>query len=126
MRINFVTQSYPPEPAGPAYAPAIGLTQRGHEVNVLAGFPNYPTGRIYDGYSLKPYSRERGTDGITVHRVPIYPSHDANAVKRMGNYLSFMTSASVGIGLHPRYYARSPAPVRGQVRGVKTSLCLSE
>ena len=95
MRVNFVTQWYPPEPAGPAYAPAIGLTQRGHEVNVLTGFPNYPTGRIYDGYSLKPYSRERGTDGITVHRVPIYPSHDANAVKRMGNYLSFATSASV-------------------------------
>jgi len=95
VRVNFVTQWYPPEPAGPAYAPAIGLTQRGHEVNVLTGFPNYPTGRIYDGYSLKPYSRERGTDGITVHRVPIYPSHDANAVKRMGNYLSFATSASV-------------------------------
>ena len=119
MRVNFVTQRYPPEPAGPAYAPAIGLTQRGHEVNVLTGFPNYPTGRIYDGYSLKPYSRERGTDGITVHRVPIYPSHDANAVKRMGHYLSFATSTSVGIGFHPRYYARSqvhlPASVRGQV-----------
>lgn len=95
MRINFVTQWYPPEPAGPAYAPAIGLTQRGHEVNVLTGFPNYPTGRIYEGYSLKPYARERGADGITVHRVPLYPNHDANAVKRMGNYLSFATSASV-------------------------------
>ncbi len=119
MRVNFVTQRYPPEPAGPAYAPAIGLTQRGHEVNVLTGFPNYPTGRIYDGYSHKPYLRERCTDGITVHRVPIYPSHDANAVKRMGHYLSFATSTSVGIGFHPRYYARSqvhlPASVRGQV-----------
>ena len=101
MKINFVTQWYPPEPAGPAYAPALGLTQRGHEVNVLTGFPNYPTGQIYDGYAVRPYARELGTDGVTVHRVPLYPSHDANAVKRMGNYLSFATSATLAAQVLP-------------------------
>lgn len=94
MRINFVTQWYPPEPAGPAYAPAVGLTQRGHDVHVLTGFPNYPSGQLYDGYSLRPHTVERGADGITVHRVPLYPSHDASALKRMGNYLSFAASAT--------------------------------
>ena len=117
MRANFVTRWCPPEPAGRAYASAIGLTQRGHEVNVLTGFPNYPTGRLYDGYSLKPYSRERGTDGTTVHRVPMYPSHYVNAVERMGNYLSFMTSASVGIGLHhPLLCSQPSAPSRTRTR----------
>ena len=102
MKINFVTQWYPPEPAGPAYAPALGLTERGHEVNVITGFPNYPTGKLYPGYSLKPYLREHGDDGITVHRVPLIPSHDSNAVKRMANYLSFAASASIAAQALPK------------------------
>ena len=33
-------------------------------------------------------------DGIPVHRVALYPSHDQSAVRRAANYLSFAISAS--------------------------------
>ena len=29
-----------------------GLIEEGHEVEVLTGMPNYPYGKIYDGYSF--------------------------------------------------------------------------
>src|SRR5665647_2347722 len=90
MRIAFVTQWFPPE-QGTFVAAAIadGLAERGHEVHVLTGFPNYPTGRLQVGYPLRPYRREIRSDRVVVHRAPLFPSHDASAGKRAANYLSF-------------------------------------
>ena len=95
MRIGFVTQWFPPEPGTMVPAGiADGLASRGHEVHVLTGFPNYPTGKLQDGYSLRPYRRDLRSDRVTVHRAPLYPSHDRGAVKRAANYLSFAISAA--------------------------------
>lgn len=95
MRIAFVTQWFPPEP-GTLVAAAIarGLGERGHEVHVLTGFPNYPTGKLQPGYPLRPYRRDAFSSNVTVHRAALYPSHSASAAKRMLNYLSFGISAS--------------------------------
>jgi glycosyltransferase involved in cell wall biosynthesis len=92
----FVTQWFPPEP-GTVVASSIaeGLAGRGHTVDVLTGFPNYPTGKLHRDFPLKPYRRDVYSEAITVHRAPLYPSHDRSAVKRMANYLSFAASASV-------------------------------
>lgn len=95
MRIGFVTQWFPPEPGTvvPA-AIAEGLRGVGHDVDVLTGFPNYPTGKLLDGYRIRPYQREETPSGATVHRAPLWPNHDSRAVARMGNYLSFAVGAS--------------------------------
>ena len=95
MRIAFTTQWFPPEP-GTLVAAGIadGLAERGHEVHVLTGFPNYPTGKLQAGYPLRPYRREIRSGRVTVHRAPLFPSHDESATKRMANYLSFGVSAS--------------------------------
>lgn len=93
MRIGFVTQWFPPEPATVALAIAEGLAARGHDVQVLTGFPNYPNGVLHDGYPLRPYRRDIVGD-VTVHRAPLYPSHDRSALRRMINYASFGVSAS--------------------------------
>lgn len=98
MRIGFVTQWYDPEVGSAAIPGAIAraLTYRGHTVEVVTGFPNYPTGRLYDGYRMRPYMWE-SIRGIAVHRLPLYPSHDSSAARRAANFLSFMLSAgSVG------------------------------
>lgn len=29
---------------------ALGLQERGHQVTVLTGIPNYPNGSVFDGY----------------------------------------------------------------------------
>ncbi|HEY5178845.1 MAG TPA: glycosyltransferase family 4 protein [Dermatophilaceae bacterium] len=95
MRIAFATQWFPPEP-GTLVAAAIadGLAKRGHEVHVLTGFPNYPTGKLQAGYPLRLYRREIRSDRVTVHRAPLFPSHNASAIKRMANYLSFGVCAA--------------------------------
>lgn len=95
-RIGMVTQWYDPE-RGSAAQPGIisrSLARRGHRVDVVTGFPNYPTGTVYPGYRVRPYQRER-IGPVTVHRAPLYPSHDTNPVRRAANYLSFATAASV-------------------------------
>lgn len=96
MRIAFITQWYDPEVGSAAIPGAVvrALQQRGHEVEVITGFPNYPTGRLYEGYRVRPYRREE-IRGVVVHRVPLYPNHDSSAVRRIINFLSFMVSATV-------------------------------
>lgn len=95
MRIGFVTQWFPPEP-GTLVAAAIadGLAGRGHQVDVLTGFPNYPTGTLQEGYPLQRYRRDDRSAGVTVHRAPLYPSHDSSSLRRTANYLSFAVAAS--------------------------------
>ena len=44
------------------------------------------------------YQREHLTDGLDVHRSPIYASHDSHPLHRMGNYLSHAASATVVSG----------------------------
>lgn len=100
MRIGFVTQWFPPEPGTHVAAGiATGLAERGHEVDVVTGFPNYPSGQLLDGWSQRPYQREEYAPGVTLHRSPLYPSHDTSAVHRMANYLSFATSATMTANL---------------------------
>lgn len=66
-------------------------------MRVLTGFPNYPTGKIFAGYQQRWFHRE--TDGfVQVRRVPLYPSHDTNGVKRAVNFLSFASTSTAAVG----------------------------
>lgn len=94
-RILIVCQYYWPE--GPTYAEdlALGLTQRGHRVRVITGYPNYPDGKLYPGYRQRWRSKER-IRGIPVLRVPLFVDHSASAFRRALNYLTFgFSSATV-------------------------------
>lgn len=103
-RILFVSQWYAPE-AGDGGVPrgiATALRDRGHNVEVLTGLPNYPDGKLYPGYRIRPYQREE-RDELTIHRAPLYFSHDTNARRRATNYLSFAAaSTAVGLARIPR------------------------
>ncbi|WP_257314211.1 glycosyltransferase family 4 protein [Geothrix fuzhouensis] len=94
MRILLLTQYFDPEPMLKGLPFAKELVRQGHEVEVLTGFPNYPGGEFYPGYRLRLFQREV-IDGITVLRVPLYPSHDAGGFRRMANYLSFASAAAI-------------------------------
>ncbi len=89
-----LTQWFDPEPTFKGLAFARELTRLGHQVEVLTGFPNYPGGKVYQGYRIKWVQRET-IDGISIIRVPLYPSHDSSALKRIANYISFAFSAAV-------------------------------
>ncbi|MGR3062240.1 glycosyltransferase family 4 protein [Vibrio vulnificus] len=94
MKILLLTQWFDPEPTFKGLLFAQALRDEGHEVEVLTGFPNYPGGKVYDGYKILPYQKEI-LDGIVVHRVPLYPSHDSSALKRIFNYVSFAVTSSI-------------------------------
>lgn len=91
MKILLLTQWFDPEPTFKGLLFAQALRDEGHEVEVLTGFPNYPGGKVYEGYKIRAYQKDI-VDGITIHRAPLYPSHDGSAMKRVFNYLSFAIS----------------------------------
>lgn len=97
VKILLLTQWFDPEPTFKGLLFAKTLRDKGYDVEVLTGFPNYPGGKIYKGYKISLYQKEI-IDGITIHRVPLYPSHDGSALKRIFNYVSFLLS-SILIGL---------------------------
>lgn len=92
MKVLLLSQWFKPESAFKGLPLAKALCDRGHQVEVLTGFPNYPSGRIYPGYRVRPWQRER-FDGIPVIRTALYPSHDRSSIRRIANYLSFAASA---------------------------------
>ena len=119
MNILLLTQWFDPEPCLKGLAFARALQRQGHEVSVLTGFPNYPSGKIYPGYRQRWRTQEL-IEGISVTRVPLYPSHDRSAARRMLNYVSFALSSLVGIVLLPRpdvvyVYAPPPSAALGAV-----------
>jgi glycosyltransferase involved in cell wall biosynthesis len=73
---------------------AAGLAERGHDVVVLTGQPNYPSGRFAPGYGW--FGRRRETyRGAAVVRVPLVARGGGGAVRLALNYLSFAFFASV-------------------------------
>lgn len=93
MRILIVSQYYPPEAVPLPADLARGLAARGHQVRVLTGYPNYPSGKVFPGFKQRWRSVEK--DGsVEVRRVPLFADHSQSAVKRLLNYVSFAVSAS--------------------------------
>ncbi|SEE43390.1 glycosyltransferase family 4 protein [Pseudomonas anguilliseptica] len=66
------------------------LDEQGHEVVVSTGKPNYPDGKIFDGYSAKGTQYERYLGNIDVLRVPLWPRGEGGAKNLILNYLSFV------------------------------------
>jgi colanic acid biosynthesis glycosyl transferase WcaI len=77
---------------GLSFTEALG--QRGFDVTVITGTPNYPSGKIYPGYKNRWHTKQQQR-ATMVHQVALYPSHDANVLKRILNYVSFFATASV-------------------------------
>jgi colanic acid biosynthesis glycosyl transferase WcaI len=67
--------------------------QRGHQVTVITGVPNYPTGKIFDAYQEQP-SAFVEYEGAEVVRVPMLP-RGTGGLRLMLNYLSFVLSSSI-------------------------------
>ena len=61
---------------------AKGLRQKGHDITVLTGMPNYPEGRLYPGYSAFTIKMERH-EGIKIVRVPMVPKGRGNAARML-------------------------------------------
>jgi glycosyltransferase involved in cell wall biosynthesis len=127
VKILYVSQYFPPEMGAPA-ARAAELARRwaeaGHQVSVLTGFPNHPTGVVPEEWrprlrrliyhellsqkgpqtsNLKPNPRKSGvrdsdsdeTCGVEIFRTWLWPLPNRKAHERMRNYVSFFISAAL-------------------------------
>lgn len=93
VQILLISQYYPPESALISSTLARSLIDMGHQVRVLTGFPNYPEGKLFEGYRQR--WRYRELDGsVQVLRVPLWVDHSNSPLKRMLNYASFGVSAA--------------------------------
>ncbi len=95
MRILFLTDNFPPETNAPAtrtFQHARVWVESGHEVTIVTGAPNFPTGRVYEGYRNRFRAVEEMA-GIRVVRVWTYVTPNKGFVRRSLDYLSFMLSA---------------------------------
>jgi len=88
MRILVVTQYYWPENFRINDIVA-GLYERGYEVTVLTGMPNYPGGKFFSGYSFFGKSHECN-NGVNVYRVPVIPRGSGGFARLIANYISFV------------------------------------
>lgn len=77
------------------------MVGRGHEVTVLTGQPNYPSGRFFPGYGWA-LPRTEIYQGARVIRVPLVPRGAAGAIRLALNYLSFVIFGALGVWLRLR------------------------
>ena len=94
IKIMLLTQWFDPEQTIKGVLFAKELLNQGFEVEVVTGFPNYPGGKLYPGYKLRLLQREK-IDGVSITRVPLYPSHNGSSLKRVFNYISFGFSSMI-------------------------------
>lgn len=104
MHIVICTQYYPPEIGAPQNRLS-ELAQKfmgeGHQVTVLTAMPNYPTGKIHEGYG--GLIKRENLDGVNVIRTAIFPTHSPSFFKRLTNYFTFVVTAALfGTLLLPR------------------------
>jgi len=93
VRILIVSQYYFPE-SFRVNDVAKGLVERGHEITVLTGQPNYETGSFFEGHSTFSPS-ESTVDGTKVLRFPLIARGNGTGLRLAINYLSFALSSSV-------------------------------
>ncbi len=117
MNYLLMGQNFPPEPgtaASDLHDLALALLERGHEVTVLTGYPNYPHGTLYAGYRRRPYTSERLPDGIRVVRAWHLMTKNWNSTRgRLGVYLSLACSSLLLAPLLGKFdliYFSSPPP----------------
>jgi hypothetical protein len=100
MKILFITDNFPPEVNAPAtrtYGFCKQWVEMGAEVTVITCAPNFPRGKVYDGYTNRLLQKEK-VDGIEVIRVWSYINANEGFIKRTLDYLSFAFS-SFWVGL---------------------------
>jgi colanic acid biosynthesis glycosyl transferase WcaI len=100
VKILYVSQYFPPEMGAPA-ARAAELSKHwarmGHEVTILTGFPNHPTGVVPREWRsrFRRLHHTETVDGVCVVRTWLWPLPNRKGHERIRNYASFCFSSAI-------------------------------
>ena len=121
MHILFLTDNFPPEsnaPASRTFEHCREWVRAGHQVTVITCAPNFPKGKVFDGYRNRLWQQEV-MSGIRVIRVWSYITANEGFVKRILDYQSFMLSATLAapfvrgvdvvVGTSPQFFTACAA-----------------
>lgn len=100
MRILYFSQFYGPENIAAAFRAvdhSCDWIRSGHEVTVFTGWPNYPTGRLFDGYEMVPL-REESINGVRVFRSASKIQPNTSFEKRIESGVSFVANGLRNLG----------------------------
>ena len=100
MKILYVSQYFPPEmgaPAARAAELAHHWAQAGHDVSILTGFPNHPTGIVPAEWQrrLRRLTFKEKAGRVDVFRTWLWPLPNRKPHERMRNYASFCLSSAL-------------------------------
>lgn len=121
MRILVVTQYFYPEQFK-INDLCDALVERGHEVTVYTGFPNYPDGHLFKGYGLTgPYFEKVGK--VNVIRSPLITRGKKKGVRLVFNYFSFFFFSTILApfmvkGSFDKIFVYEPSPVTVAIPGI--------
>ncbi len=117
MHVMISAQYFWPESVGAGvwlHQLATDLVSKGHRVTMLTAFPNYPEGRVFDGYRGRLFMREE-VDGVEVIRIYIHATPSKSFWPLAFSFGSFCASAMVGAILASRpdviYCVLPPLPL---------------
>ena len=105
MRILVLSERYLPEIAAPCFRIADHARtwiEEGHDVTVVTCAPNFPRGKVFDGYKNRLYQEEM-IDGVRVIRLWSYTAPNQGVFRRTLDYLSFMFMAILFCWKYPRF-----------------------
>ena len=128
MHILFLTDNFPPEvnaPASRTHEHCRLWVAAGNQVTVITCAPNFPKGRVFDGYR-NAWRQEEIIDGIRVIRVWSYITANEGFTRRVLDYLSFMATATLGslgvrkvdivVGTSPQFFTACAAHAVGLLK----------
>lgn len=130
MKILFFSENFPPESNAAAtrvYERAVYWADWGHDVTVITQAPNFPEGRLFDGYRNK-WRQVETMSGIRVVRVKTYMAENSGVARRTLDFLSFMASGWVAglrearpdvvVSTSPQFFAAVAGWAVGAARGI--------
>ena len=128
MHILFLSDNFPPEvnaPASRTHEHCREWVAAGHQVTVITCAPNFPKGRVFDGYRNALWQCEV-IDGIRVVRVWSYITTNVGFLGRFLDYVSFMLAATVAslcirkvdvvVGTSPQFFTACAAWMVGGLK----------
>ncbi len=100
------------------------LKNRGHEITVLTGRPNYPTGKFFDGYSNKSDDLEF-IKSIPIYRSKLRERNNGSGINLFLNYFSFAYYASKKVtslaGDFDVIFVYEPSPITVGIPAIKAA-----